>query len=214
MKEQNNEEKKKTKSHWNKEKRFYLFTAISSAALLATIIVVSAAVGGANQRGEQAENNSSIGQPNSGSDDNEQVVVTPEGMCMPVENVNVLHDYGFYHNSTLGSYYTHSGLDFSATTGDRVLCVDDGVIESVYSGDVLTGTEITVTHADGLQSVYRFVDAADSLKAGDTVKRGQVIGTVAAATGNEYKDGAHLHFEVREHGKVVDPTLYLTLEEK
>ena len=58
------------------------------------------------------------------------------------------------------------------------------------------------------------MEAAANLKAGDTVTRGQAIGTVAAATGAEYKDGAHLHFEVIEKGESVDPSSYLTLEEK
>ena len=42
----------------------------------------------------------------------------------------------------------------------------------------------------------------------------EVIATVAEAAGNEYKDGAHLHFEVLKEGKNVDPAEYLTLEEK
>ena len=41
-----------------------------------------------------------------------------------------------------------------------------------------------------------------------------VIATVAEANGKEYKDGAHLHFEIFENGKNVDPAKYLTLEEK
>ena len=41
-----------------------------------------------------------------------------------------------------------------------------------------------------------------------------VIATVAEANGNEYKDGAHLHFEITKDGTVVDPATYLTLEEK
>ena len=40
------------------------------------------------------------------------------------------------------------------------------------------------------------------------------IGTVAAATGAEYKDGAHLHFEVLQEGSAVDPASFLTMEEK
>ena len=52
------------------------------------------------------------------------------------------------------------------------------------------------------------------MKVGDSVEKGQVIATVAEPTGNEYKDGAHLHFEITANGVQVDPTTYLTLEEK
>ena len=92
--------------------------------------------------------------------------------------------------------------------------MDDGVIESVYTSDVLVGTQIVVDHGNGLKTVYEFVTAKEGLKAGDSVKKGDVIATVAEATGKEYKDGAHLHFEVLENGKTVDPAGYLTLEEK
>ena len=92
--------------------------------------------------------------------------------------------------------------------------MDDGVVESIYRDDVLTGTEITIDHGNGVKSVYRFIAVADGLSVGTNVKRGDVIATVAEATGEEYKDGAHLHFEILKEGKQVDPTTYLTFEEK
>ncbi len=219
MKEQNGSEKKKGMT---KERKFYLFTAIGCAAVLLAIIIVAVAV----------TNNSTLDTPTAGTqnsstvipnkpDDNtgggtndEPVITTPEGMTMPLATVAVINDYGFYHNQTLNHYYEHKGVDFVAEVGTEVLAVDDGVIESIYANDVLTGTEITVDHGDGVKSVYRFVEAAENLTVGMEVKQGDVIGSVAEATGEEYKDGAHLHFEIRENGKSVDPATYLTFEEK
>ena len=133
---------------------------------------------------------------------------------MPVSTVSVVNDYGFYHNTTLNNYYEHRGVDFSAAVGAEVYAVNDGVVESIYRDDILTGTEITVDHGDGVKSVYRFVTVADGLIVGTEVKRGDVIATVAEATGEEYKDGAHLHFEILKDSKQVDPATYLTFEEK
>ena len=79
---------------------------------------------------------------------------------------------------------------------------------------MLSGTEIVVDHGNGLKTLYRFVEAKEGLKAGDSVEKGDVIATVAEANGDEYKDGAHLHFEILENGKKVDPAKHLTLEEK
>lgn len=223
MKEQNGSEKKKGMS---KEKKFYLFTAIGCAVTLVAIILVAVLLPTQNSVDDPTLNKPSSSLGNSASEDpgdstgqdssgsNEPVINTPEGMMMPVETVSVMNDFGFYHNKTLNNYYEHKGVDFTAEVGTAVLAVDDGVVESIYKDDVLTGTEITVDHGDGVKTVYRFIDVGEDLTVGTSVKRGDVIGTVAEATGEEYKDGAHLHFEIKKDGKQVDPATYLTFEEK
>lgn len=231
MKEQNgserNEKTEKKKKRMSKEKRFYLISAIASAAALVAIVVIAVLVTNLNFNDvPTAGNNSSeLEQPSDGGNsdnvgdngnngDDEPVINTPEGMIMPVESVSVVNDYGFYHNKTLNNYYEHKGVDFTAEVGAEVLAADDGVIETIYRDDVLTGTEITIDHGDGVKTVYRFVDVAEGLTVGMDVKKGDVIATVAEATGEEYKDGAHLHFEVKKDGEQVDPATYLTFEEK
>ena len=212
----------KKKPKMNKEKRFYLFTAIGCAAALAAIIIVAVVV---NSLGGNSGSNQAIKPPvvdstlpddgdkeNSGT--NKPVGGLPEGMTLPVAEAALVNNHGFYYNKTLDVYHEHAGVDFSASEGAQVFAVDDGVVESIYKDDLLLGTEIVVAHADGVKSVYRFVTEAEDLKVGAEVKKGDVIATVAAATGNEYKDGAHLHFEVIKDGVSVDPTGYLTLEEK
>ena len=142
------------------------------------------------------------------------MVTLPEGMIAPLETVNVGNDYGFYYNQTLNSYYEHAGVDFMAAAGTEVFAVEDGTIESIYKDDLLSGTQITVDHGDGLKSVYRFVTEAEGLTVGASVAKGDVIATVAEATGDEYKDGAHLHFEVFENDVNIDPIKYLEFDEK
>ncbi|MBQ9729048.1 MAG: M23 family metallopeptidase [Clostridia bacterium] len=223
MKEQNDNGKK---NRLNGEKKFYLFAAIGCAAVLLAIIVVAVALNngsaienpvGGTSSVESSQGGTSAPEDSSSEDsssDDKPVVIVPEGMILPVETVSVSNDYGFYYNQTLNSYYEHTGVDFTAEAGTEVFAIEDGVVESIYKEDVLTGTEITVTHADGLKSVYRFVTEAEGLKVGDSVKKGDVIATVAEANGEEYKDGAHLHLEILKEGKSVDPATYLTLEEK
>ena len=148
------------------------------------------------------------------TEDENQTATTPDGFVLPIAVAVTTNGFGFYYNQTLNNYYEHAGLDFSAEVGESVVAVDDGVVESVYVSDVLSGTEIVIDHGNGLKTVYRFVAQADGLKAGDSVSKGQAIATVAEPSGSEYKDGAHLHFEVLENGKCVDPVVYLSLEEK
>lgn len=235
-KNKNKDKKKKWKI--SGEKRFYLFTAIGCAAALLAVIIVAIAVTNSGDVDQQAgvnnststsapiesepsdedenSSNTDVGgkddEDNGGAD--EPVINTPEGMISPVANVTVSNDYGFFYNQTLNSYYEHKGVDFVAAAGTEVKAVEAGVIESIYKDDLLSGTQITVDHGDGLKSVYRFVTEAEGLTVGASVAKGDVIATVAEATGDEYKDGAHLHFEITKNGVSIDPTTYLTLEEK
>lgn len=214
--------KQKRKSKMNKEKRFYLLTAIGSAAAIAAIIVVAAVANNLRAPDNQGsvppvvDSNTPVigGDEVGGNEDDEPVTGLPDGMILPVSGSTLVNEHGFYYNKTLDAYYEHCGVDFGATAGAEVLAVDDGVVESIYKEDLLLGTEIVVAHGNGLKSVYRFVTETEGLTVGAEVKKGDVIATVAEATGNEYKDGAHLHFEIQKDGKSVDPAAYLTMEEK
>jgi murein DD-endopeptidase MepM/ murein hydrolase activator NlpD len=105
-------------------------------------------------------------------------------------------------------------LDFAAEQGTSVYAVQSGVIESITTADLLDGTVITIAHDNGLKSRYKFIEADENLSVGDRVERGDLIGTVAEANGSEYKDGAHLHFEIYSDGKTTDPENYLDISAK
>lgn len=231
MNEKNENENKKKRPRMNGEKKFYLLTAIGSAVALVAIVVIAIVASSAavdsptanlHSSNHSAQHGSSVpdhSAPNvNGSADDptpdEPVGTLPEGMVVPVASASVLNDYGFYHNKTLNIYYEHKGLDFTAAAGTEVLAAESGTVESIYKEDILLGTEIVIDHGNGLKTVYRFVTEAEGLKVGDQVDKGEVIATIAEANGNEYKDGAHLHFEILQDGKHVDPALHLTLEEK
>ena len=151
---------------------------------------------------------------NTDNPDDSDDVSTSYEFIVPVAQVDVINDYTFYHNKTLDCYHFHTGLDMSGEVGTEVMACLDGTVESITVGDVLDGTVVTLSHANGVKTSYYFIDAAETLKVGDTVSRGDVIGTIAQPTGSEYKDGAHLHFEVYKDGAVVDPNEYLDIAEK
>ncbi len=207
----------------SKEKKFYLYTAMSCAVALIAIIVIAVALTNGSDVNTQAGKDGIINSVPAGdssdknedsSTDNKPVVTVPEGMVMPIQAATLSNDYGFYYNKTLNSYYEHAGVDFLAAEGTEIYAVEDGIVESIYKDDLLSGTEIVLNHGNGIKSVYRFVKEADSIKVGNKVKKGAVIATVAEASGEEYKDGAHLHFEILKNNTSVDPATYLTLEEK
>ena len=116
-------------------------------------------------------------------------------------------------NQTLGVYTGHMGIDFGAEAGAQVVAVYDGTIESITTS-YLQGTTITVNHGNGLKTVYNSIDAIESLSEGDSVVKGEVIGSVSDNNRQEYKDGPHLHFEVLKDEVKIDPNEYIMLAEK
>lgn len=94
----------------------------------------------------------------------------------------------------------HPGLDISADRGSPVYATADGTVQQAgYSGGY--GNLIIVDHGYGLETRYGHL-MAFKVKDGDHIKRGDVIGLVGA-TGRS--TGAHLHYEVRVNGRLLNP---------
>lgn len=175
--------------------------------------------GGNNENVDEGDGSNGGNEPNDGNNggennDDSQNTSTRYEFIAPLESVDIINSYTFYRNSTLDYYHFHTGLDFAAEEGADVLACVDGTVESITRSDVLDGTVVTLTHENGVKTVYSFIDVAEGLKVGDKVARGDVIGTIAEPTGKEYKEGAHLHFEVFVNGEVADPELYLDIDAK
>jgi murein DD-endopeptidase MepM/ murein hydrolase activator NlpD len=99
----------------------------------------------------------------------------------------------------------HSGLDIAAEAGSPVYATAGGtVVESGYRASY--GNLIVLDHGFGIQTRYGHLSKI-SVKAGDHVKRGDVIGKVGA-TGKA--TGPHLHYETLANGKLVNPLRLLT----
>ena len=210
-----NDQEKKTKN--KKLLTYYLILGACILVLAAIAVAVTLSItlnknevidDGNDQVTDGGDNN------DDGKDDDSTDTSGDTTFGMPVETVNALNSYGFYHNTTLDKYYLHTGIDFAGAAGDEVYAVQGGTVESIVTDPRLMGTTVTIAHENGLKTVYSFVDAAEGLAAGDKVEKGDVIATVAEPMGQEYKDGAHLHFEIFLNDKAVDPEEYLDIDEK
>jgi murein DD-endopeptidase MepM/ murein hydrolase activator NlpD len=104
---------------------------------------------------------------------------------------------------------THPALDFAAAQESRVLATATGLVDAVYV-DPYFGNVIIIDHLNGLASFYAHLDET-FFRVGDLVKKGEPIGLVGN-TG--HSSAAHLHFEIREGGKSVDPERYLNFGTK
>ncbi len=98
----------------------------------------------------------------------------------------------------------HKGIDFHARVGDPVLSVADGVVS--FSGTRGGyGHTIEVDHGNGYVTRYAH-NSRLTVRAGDLVRAGQ---QVAKAGSSGRSTSAHVHFEVWEHGRVVNPRKFL-----
>ncbi len=142
-------------------------------------------------------------------------VQKPIVFTLPVENSTSIGEFGdtMVYNSTLGVFTAHLAIDFFAPEGSDVLAVYDGTILSVET-TFLQGTTITIDHGNGLYTIYNSLADGDSVSVGQQVKQGDVIGQVSTTNRQEYKDGAHVHFSVKENGDFINPEKYLAFEEK
>ncbi len=94
----------------------------------------------------------------------------------------------------------HTGIDIAVSQGTEVVAAAPGrVAESKY--DDGRGNYIVIRHNDEYSTLYAHLEKA-SVKSGDTVEKGQIIGTVGS-TG--LSTGPHLHYEIHKNGTPVDP---------
>lgn len=108
--------------------------------------------------------------------------------------------FGSRSSPTEGASTEHKGIDIGAGTGSSILAAADGmVLIAAYSYSA--GNYVTISHGGGVSTVYMHCSRLD-VSAGETVKKGQVIGAVGS-TG--YSTGPHLHFAIRSGGVYVDP---------
>lgn len=98
----------------------------------------------------------------------------------------------------------NKGIDIAGALGDPVVAASGGSV--VYSGSGLRGygNLIIIKHDDEYLSAYAHNQRL-LVKEGETVRRGQRI----AELGNSDADRPKLHFEIRRHGKPVDPMRHL-----
>ena len=112
------------------------------------------------------------------------------------------------YDVTMKDWRTHDGIDVLADKGTVVRAASDGTVESITQDD-LYGTTVTIDHGNGLKSTYSNLADKPTIKQGDTVSSGDVIGSVGATALCEVGQGSHVHIAMSKDGNSVDPTEYL-----
>lgn len=123
---------------------------------------------------------------------------------LPIANSYITSGFGGRADPFGGGGQYHKGIDFKARVGDPVLAVADGVVSfaGVKGG---YGNVVDVDHGNGYVTRYAH-NSRLVVKVGDLVRVGHEVAK-AGSTGRS--TGAHVHFEVWENGRVVNPRKFL-----
>lgn len=120
----------------------------------------------------------------------------------PIDGARITSAFGLRLHPILGYSRMHQGVDFGAPVGSPVFAAGDGVVEQArWAGGY--GRWLKIRHTRALETAYAHLSAwAAGIRPGVSVRQGQVVGYVGA-TG--LATGPHLHYEVIEAGRPIDP---------
>lgn len=114
--------------------------------------------------------------------------------------------FGIRNDPFTGGLAMHEGLDFTAMFGTTVVATAKGTV--TRSGwDFGYGNVVEVQHAEGFATRYAHLSKR-LVQVGDVVERGGVLGEVGS-TGRS--TGPHLHYEVFNKDRVINPALVFPL---
>ncbi len=107
----------------------------------------------------------------------------------------------------------HFGLDFSARCGTPVVAIGDGVVTEVDGPHGSPPHNLVLDHGNGLSSLYGHLLERSTLRVGDRVQRGQVVGKVGDSQFS-CTAAPHLHLEIRDssHQRFFNPIPYIAAD--
>jgi len=122
------------------------------------------------------------------------------GVGYPLASIHVSSPFGRRLDPFTGRWSNHQGVDYRARSGTPVYAVANGTVTAArYNGGY--GNEVRIRHSSGMITLYAHL-LSYSVRPGQTVKRGQIIGRVGS-TGRS--TGAHLHFGLMSGGRYINP---------
>ena len=128
-------------------------------------------------------------------------MATPKGY--PLEG-DISSPYGRRNNPFSGEPTFHSGVDISASPGTPIRATADGIV--CYSGwTQSSGYVVLIEHGCGFSTAYAH-NRRNAVKVGQRVERGEIVGYIGS-TGKS--TGPHVHYEVWEKGKRINPSKFL-----
>lgn len=112
------------------------------------------------------------------------------------------------YDPTMGDWRSHDGIDIACSVGTQVKAPAGGTVIDLYTDDMM-GMTVSILHADGVVSVCSNLAVVPTVEIGDTVRTGDIIGSVGESAIAESEQAPHLHLSMSKNGVSVDPLSYL-----
>ncbi len=138
-------------------------------------------------------------------DELDEIEATKAGV---LQNLNFFKPVNGIITAKFNIQERHYGIDIATSHNEAVKSVLDGTV--ILSDWTLeTGNVLVIDHGKNLISVYKH-NATLLKQEGDIVKAGEPV-AIAGESG-EQSTGPHLHFELWDGGKPVDPLKYIVFK--
>lgn len=111
-------------------------------------------------------------------------------------------------SETTGVWQTHNGIDLACAKGDPVFAMDKGIISDITE-DPLWGVCVTVDHQNSVCSRYCGLQTDVEVSVGDPVTVDTALGAAGNTADVESAMDCHVHFEVTQGERYLDPESYI-----
>jgi murein DD-endopeptidase MepM/ murein hydrolase activator NlpD len=135
------------------------------------------------------------------------VNVLPEGEVTITTNETIVVPVKYNYISQ--KFWTfHPGVDFAGKLGEPVHSMMNGKVIKVLRQKWDYGNHIVILHTNGLESLYAHLSKIEVTEGQDVTTATQIglLGSTGRST------GPHLHFEVRESGRLINPLTLLDIK--
>lgn len=125
---------------------------------------------------------------------------------MPVEG-EISHPFSngeLVKSETLGVWKTHDGCDILCPLGTDIKSMSAGTVTEIRE-DPLWGVVVVVEQNNGLTVEYCGLAKELSVKTGQEIQEGAIIGKTSDTCQAEIVQEPHLHLGVKQGGKWIDP---------
>ena len=107
----------------------------------------------------------------------------------------------------------HLGIDITEHSRKDsrapVVAYKTGKVTFAQASNAYPYGEVMIDHGNGLSTRYLHITPAADIRVGKQVYGGQEVGKLYKYSNSSGQEQTHLHFEVYQNGKIVDPTTYV-----